>query len=85
MMSVKVSVLMSLPYEASRDGLVKEQRCLFDVAASCQGQRDGVKDGGCPNVFHLHTLLKYVRKDCSAVVFKSLLSLNLIHLTMTMP
>lgn len=71
MTNVKVPVLVSLPYEASRDGLVKEQRCLLDVARSYQGQREGVKDGGCPNVFHLHTSLKYVRKTVAWLFSKA--------------
>lgn len=77
---------MPLPDEASSNGLLEKQTCPFDVAPGCPGQSERVEDRGCLNsVFHLHTVLKYVREDCRLVVSKSCLSLNLTRPTMTTP
>lgn len=42
---MKAPILMSSTYEASCDGLLKEQRCLCDTTPNCRGQREMVKDG----------------------------------------
>lgn len=36
-MNLKVPIPMSLTDEVSRDGLLKEQRCLLDVTLKCLG------------------------------------------------